>query len=86
MVVTEGNVWKLSYAELAQLCQQLGHNTSTDFDPQVREEARRLFGSWTDALAIDRHQEGAAERQASIILGLRKRTIELFFKSGLAVE
>jgi hypothetical protein len=86
MPVTEGNVWKLSYAELAQLCQQFGHNNGADFDPQVREEARRLYASWTDALAINLHQEGAAERQASIILGLRKRTIELFFKSGLTVE
>jgi hypothetical protein len=85
MCAAEGNVWKLSYADLARYCQELGHNASTDLDPAIREEARRLYGAWTDALAINLHQEGAAERQANITLGLRKRTIELLFKSGVGV-
>jgi hypothetical protein len=81
----EGNVWKLSYKELARVCQVLGHGSSADVSPEIREEARRLYGAWTDALAIDLHQEGAAERQAGIVLGLRKRTIELVFKAGVTV-
>jgi hypothetical protein len=86
MCAAEGNVWKLSYADLARLCQELGHNASSDRDPGIREEARRLYGAWTDALAINLHLEGAAERQASLMLSLRKRTIELLFKSGVAAE
>jgi hypothetical protein len=85
MCAAEGNVWKLSYADLARYCQELGHNASRDVDPTIREEARLLYGGWADALAINLHQEGAAERQAGLMLGLRKRTIELIFKSGVAV-
>jgi hypothetical protein len=83
--MSEGNVWKLSYAELAHVCQVLGHSSSAEISHDIREEARLLYGAWTDALAINLHQEGAAERQASIVLGLRKRTIELVFKSGVTV-
>ena len=83
--MSEGNVWKLSYPELAHVCQVLGHGSSTEVSHETREEARLLYGAWADALAINLHQEGAAERQASIILGLRKRTIELIFKSGVTV-
>jgi hypothetical protein len=85
MCAAEGNVWKLSYAELARVCQELGHGSSTDISPDIREEARRLYSAWVDALAIDLHQEGAAERQANMTLGLRKRTIELVFKAGVTV-
>jgi hypothetical protein len=81
----ERNVWKLSYKDLARVCQVLGHGSSVDIIPEIREEARRLYGAWTDALAIDLHQEGAPERQANIVLGLRKRTIELVFKAGVTV-
>jgi hypothetical protein len=84
MCAAAGNVWKLSYAELAGFCHELGHGTSTDINADIRDEARRLYGGWSEALAIDLHQEGAAERQASLVLGLRKRTIELIFKSGAA--
>jgi hypothetical protein len=85
MCAAEGNVWKLSYAELARVCQELGHSSSGEISPDIREEARRLYGAWTDALAIDVHQEGGAERQANMTLGLRKRTIELVFKAGVTV-
>jgi hypothetical protein len=83
--MSEGNVWKLSYTELAHLCQVLGNGSNADVSHQIREEARLLHGAWTDAQAINLHQEGAAERQASIMLGLRKRTIELVFKAGVTV-
>ncbi|UWZ86324.1 hypothetical protein [Occallatibacter riparius] len=79
------NVWKLSYAELAHVCQVLGDDSSAQVSHEIREEARILYAAWKDALAIDLHQEGAATRQASMMLGLRKRTIELLFKSGVAV-
>jgi hypothetical protein len=85
MCAAEGNVWKLSYAELARVCQELGHGTSGEISSDIREEARRLYGAWVEALAIDPHQEGAAERQANMTLGLRKRTIELVFKAGVTV-
>ena len=80
-----GNVWKLSYAELAHVCQMLGDDSSAEVSQAVREEAHLLYAAWKDALAIDLHQEGAAARQASMMLGLRKRTIELLFKSGVTV-
>jgi hypothetical protein len=85
MCAVEGNVWKLSYAELARVCQELGHSSSGEVSSDIREEARRLYGAWADALAIDVHQEGGAERQANMTLGLRKRTIELVFKAGVTV-
>ena len=85
MCAAEGNVWKLSYSELAGVCQVLGHGASVDISPEIRDEARRLYGARADALASNLHQEGAAERQASIMLGLRKRTIELVFKAGVTV-
>jgi hypothetical protein len=85
MCAAEGNVWKLSYGELARVCQVLGHGSSVDIDPDVREEARRLYGAWADAQAINLHQEDGPTRQANIMLGLRKRTIELIFKAGVTV-
>jgi hypothetical protein len=81
------HLWKLSYRELAGLCEQMGHSHSNVLDPEHREEARRLFGSWSDALAIDiKHDEGGAERQAGMASALRKRTIELLVRSGQMVE
>jgi hypothetical protein len=85
MCAAEGNVWKLSYQELARVCQVLAHGASVDVSHEIREEARLLYSAWGDALAINLHQEGAAERQAGIALGLRKRTIELVFKAGVTV-
>ncbi len=85
MCAAEGNVWKLSYADLVHVCQELGHGTSGEISPDIREEARRLYGAWVEALAIDVHQDGGAERQANMTLGLRKRTIELVFKAGVTV-
>jgi hypothetical protein len=85
MSPAQGNVWKLSYQELARVCQVLGHGASVDVSPDIREEARLLHSAWADALAINLQQEGAAERQAGIALGLRKRTIELVFKAGVTV-
>jgi carboxylesterase type B len=81
---SEGNIWKLSYPELAQLCQQIAHNPSKNLDPAVREEARRIHTGWSDALGINTHEEGAAARQASMALALRKRTIELILKTEQA--
>ena len=80
-----GNVWKLSYAELAHVCQVLGDDSSAGVRQDIREEARLLCAGWKDAMAINLQQEGAAARQASMMLGLRKRTIELVFKSGARV-
>ena len=80
-----GNVWKLSYAGLAHACQVLGEDSSGGVSHEIREEARLLQAAWKDAMAIDLEQEGAATRQASMMLGLRKRTIELLIKAGVAV-
>ena len=81
------HLWKLTYKELAGLCQEMGHTGSNVLDPAHREEARRLYGGWSDALAIDvKHEDGGAERQANMANALRKRTIELLVRSGLTVE
>ena len=77
----EGNIWKMSYRELAQLCQEIAHDSSRGLDPAIRDEAKRVQAGWNDALAINTHAEGAAERQASLALALRNRTIELVLKA-----
>lgn len=80
------NLWKLSFEELAHKCQELGHNSSNDVDPSLREEARRIYGGWTEALAIDKHSNDAAERIAAATYALRKRTIELLMKAEQTAE
>jgi len=74
---SEGSLWKLSYPELARLCQKIARSPFTQLDSALREEAGRFYGGWTDALSIHKHDERAAERQAGMALALRKRTIEL---------
>jgi hypothetical protein len=87
MPLPNEHLWKLSYKELAGLCQEMGHSSSNVLDPEHREEARRLYGGWVDALAIDvKHEAGGAERQAGMAAALRKRTIELLVRSGQMVE
>lgn len=82
---TEGNVWKLSYAQLARLCEEIAHNPKT-LDPHIRDEAARVHHGWKDASSMNLHEEGARERQASMLLALRKRTIELVLKTGQAIS
>lgn len=78
---SSNELWQLSFEELAHRCQQLGQDSSTDADPSLREEARRLYGGWTDAFSIDKHANDAAERIAADTASLRKRTIELLVKA-----
>ena len=80
------HLWSLSYEELAGLARELGHDHTGHEDPLLRDEAKRLEGGWADALAINRHAEGGAERQANMAAALRKRTIELMVKSGQVSE
>lgn len=80
------SLWKLSLAELAQRCKEIGHDTNSNVDPELQAEARRLYGGWMDAFSIDKHEDGAAERQAALTLALRKRTIEILVKSGQWAE
>jgi hypothetical protein len=81
----EGNVWKLSYAELAHLCEEIAHNPK-NHDQHIRDEAMRIHHGWNDASSINTHEEGARERQVSMLLALRKRTIELVVKTGQALS
>lgn len=73
--------WHLSLEELAHKCQQLAHDSSSEADPSLREEARRIYGGWTDAFSIDKHENDAQERIAAATASLRKRTIELLLKA-----
>lgn len=84
MHVAEGKLWKLSYPELAELCQELAHLPSPQIQTDLRNEARLVSGAWSEALAINTHQEGGAARQAAMVSALRKRTIELILKSHQA--
>lgn len=80
------NLWSLSFAELAHKCQQLGHSNLSGADPALQEEARRIYGGWTDAFSIDKHENDAAERIAAATSSLRKRTIELLVKAEQHAE
>jgi hypothetical protein len=84
MHVAEGKLWKLSHQELAALCHELAQLASPQIDANLRDEARRVSGAWAETLAINTHQEGGAERQASMASALRKRTIEIILKSHQA--
>lgn len=75
------HLWKLSFEELARKCQELGHETSGTADPHLREEAQRIYVSWTDAFSIGKDENDAKERIAAAMASLRKRTIELLVKS-----
>ena len=80
------HLWQLSFEELAHKCQELGHSRVSDGDPSLQEEARRIYGGWTDAFSIDKHEEDARERIAAATSSLRKRTIELLLKAEQHVE
>lgn len=75
------HLWSLSFEELAHKCQELGHASSSTVDPHLREEARRIYGGWTDAFSITKDENDAAERIAAATASLRKRTIELLVKA-----
>jgi len=79
-------LWKLSFDELAHKCQELGHGSVSGADPALQEEARRIYGGWTDAFSIDKHEEDAKERIAAATSSLRKRTIELLLKAEQHAE
>jgi hypothetical protein len=81
----ERNVWKLSYAQLVRLCEEIAHNPKS-LDPHIRDEAMRIHHGWKDASSIDPHEEGARERQTGMLLALRRRTIELVVKTGQAIS
>ncbi|HKF48104.1 MAG TPA: hypothetical protein VKB38_12155 [Terracidiphilus sp.] len=76
------SLWKLSYADLAQRCQEVGHDKASKVDPLLREEVRLLHNAWADAFSINTHEEGGQQRQNQAIFALRKRTIELLIKTG----
>jgi hypothetical protein len=75
------DLWKLSYKELAYKCQELGQPSLSAMDTGVNQEARRLYGGWSAAFAIDKDANDAAERRAAATTSLRKRTIELLLKA-----
>ena len=76
------SLWQLTPEALAHKCQKLGHGNSSAVDPELREEARRIYGGWTDAFSIDKHDNDARERIAAATASLRKRTIELLVKAA----
>jgi len=80
------HLWQLSFEELAHRCQELGHSPLSAVDPALCEEARRLYGAWTDAFSIDKHENDARERIAAATASLRKRTIELLVKAEQEAE
>lgn len=80
------HLWQLSPEELAHRCQQLGHASSSPADPGLREEARRIYGGWTDAFSINKNDIDSRERVAAATASLRKRTIELLMKAEQEVQ
>ncbi|HVX57176.1 MAG TPA: hypothetical protein VHA37_05580 [Candidatus Saccharimonadales bacterium] len=81
MHVAEGKLWKLSYPELAEWCNELARLPLAQVGSALHDEARMLAAGWSDALAINTHEAGGAARQAGKASALRKRTIELILKS-----
>lgn len=75
------HLWKLSFEELAQKCQELGHGDVKGGEAGLQEEARRLYSGWKDAFSIGKHDNDAAERIAAATSSLRKRTIELLVRA-----
>ena len=78
---SDDHLWQLSPEALAHKCQELGHASTSAVDPSLREEARRIYGGWTEAFSISKHDNDARERIAAATASLRKRTIELLVKA-----
>lgn len=72
--------WSLSAAQLARECQSIAEDSSTNIDPELHAEARRLFAGWQESLALSEEDYDERARKASLQAGLRKRTIEILVK------
>ena len=78
------DLWKASFPQLAEQCRLVAENHTGAIDETHQREAQRLCQGWTEALAMPDHDIAQdfdpGERKASLLSGLRKRTIEILVK------
>jgi hypothetical protein len=73
-------IWSPSPSQLATECRLIAGFDSASIDKTLREEARRLYAVWQDALEQPGENEDDHARKAVLRAGLRKRAIEILIK------
>ncbi len=76
----QDRIWSMTTRQLAEQCRALAEAQSALLEKAVREEARRLYEAWRDALDSPGDSYDDRARKASLQAGLRKRTIEILVK------
>lgn len=71
------NYWALSFRALVARLQAISNSGSEKIPQATRDEARRMVGSWEEALALDPESFVDGPRRAQICAALRKRSIEV---------
>lgn len=75
------NYWAHSFHKLAENCRRVAEDTSPEILPALRAEARRVYASWVEDLALPEETFEQTSRRTIILQGLRKRTIEILVKA-----
>jgi hypothetical protein len=78
------DLWTATFPQLAEQCKLVADNHTGAIDEAYQHEAQRLYVGWQEALAMPKHDLmqdfDPGERKASLLGGLRKRTIEILVK------
>jgi len=77
----EYDLWKATFPQLAEQVKLIAENHTGEINEAHQHEAQRLYTGWQEALAMPDHDLtkdfDPGERKASLLSGLRKRTIEI---------
>jgi hypothetical protein len=76
-VLARRSFWDLSDPELASSCRFIAEGHAGGGNRIVRAEALRLFMVWLEALSGKDRDGEERERRVALLLGLRKRTIQI---------
>lgn len=78
------DLWSLPFDKLAEECHIIADDTSGTIDAAHHLEARILSAAWREAMSLPDHDHvthyEAQARKASLLAGLRQRTIEVIVK------
>lgn len=72
--------WDLTDAQLAESCRVIADELGADTESDLRAEAGRLYAVWRETLDGSERDAEQRERRASLLSGLRKRTIQILVK------
>jgi len=72
--------WSLTPTQLCRECRAIAQAAPTPGNVELRAEGARLAAEWQDAIDMPRNDAFDESRRASLILALRKRTIEILIR------